>query len=134
VRVATGSMLAGILQADRPFAVPTAHHQAIDQLGAGLTATAWAADGIIEAAELTSGEHHPFVLAVQWHPEAGDDPRLFQALVAAAQSAPPPAKASAGRPLGSPASVTRPPSKSATSFSAEIGSWPQDKSAPDCWW
>src|SRR5215472_2640176 len=29
VRVATGSMLAGILRADRPFEVPTAHHQAI---------------------------------------------------------------------------------------------------------
>ena len=86
VRVAAGSMLAGILQADRPFAVPTAHHQAIDKLGAGLTATAWAADGVIEAAELAAGEHHPFVLAVQWHPEAGDDPRLFQALVAAAQA------------------------------------------------
>ena len=87
VRVAAGSLLAGILEADPPLTVPTAHHQAIDRLGAGLTATAWAADGIIEAAELTGGEHHPFVLAVQWHPEAGEDPRLFQALVAAAQSA-----------------------------------------------
>jgi putative glutamine amidotransferase len=85
VRVAAGSMLAGILPADRPFAVPTAHHQAIDRLGAGLTATAWAADGIIEAVELTGGAHHPFVLAVQWHPEEGDDPRLLAALVAAAQ-------------------------------------------------
>lgn len=104
VRVAAGSMLAGILQADRPLAVPTAHHQAIDRLGAGLTATAWAADGIIEAVELTGGEHHPFVLAVQWHPEAGDDPRLFQALVAATQSAPPstkePAKESAKASAG----------------------------------
>jgi len=87
VRVAEGSMLADILPADRPFAVPTAHHQAIDRLGAGLTATAWAADGIIEAAELTDGDHHPFVLAVQWHPEASDDLRLFRALVAAAQGA-----------------------------------------------
>jgi putative glutamine amidotransferase len=90
VRVAAGSLLAEILEADRPFAVPTAHHQAIDRLGSGLTATAWAADGIIEAAELTDGDHHPFVLAVQWHPEASDDPRLFKALVAAAQSGPPP--------------------------------------------
>ena len=88
IRVAPGSMLADILPAGRPLAVPTAHHQAIDRLGAGLTATAWAADGIIEAVELTGGEHHPFVLAVQWHPEAGDDPRLFRALVAAAQSEP----------------------------------------------
>ena len=87
VRVAPGSTLAGILPADRPLAVPTSHHQAIDRLGAGLTAAAWAGDGIIEAAELTGGEHHPFVLAVQWHPEAGDDLRLFQALVAAAQTA-----------------------------------------------
>jgi putative glutamine amidotransferase len=88
VRVAPGSMLAGILRADRPFAVPTAHHQAIDRLGAGLTATAWTADGIIEAAELTGGHHHPFVLAVQWHPEAADDARLFQTLVTAAQGDP----------------------------------------------
>jgi putative glutamine amidotransferase len=81
--------------------VPTAHHQAIDRLGAGLIATAWAADGIIEAAELAAGEHHPFVLAVQWHPEAGDDPRLFQALVAAAHGTPPLARASAnGSPAG----------------------------------
>jgi gamma-glutamyl-gamma-aminobutyrate hydrolase PuuD len=84
VRVGAGSLLAGILGADRSLAVPTAHHQAIDRLGAGLTATAWAADGIIEAVELTEGEHHPFVIAVQWHPEEGDDLRLFQALVAAA--------------------------------------------------
>jgi putative glutamine amidotransferase len=25
----------------------------------------------------------PFVIGVLWHPEAGDDPRLFDALVAA---------------------------------------------------
>jgi putative glutamine amidotransferase len=86
VRVAAGSRLAGILGSDRPLAVPVAHHQAIDRLGAGLTATAWAADGIIEAVELAGGDHHPFVLAVQWHPEASDDPRLFEALVAAANS------------------------------------------------
>jgi putative glutamine amidotransferase len=83
VRVAAGSMLADILRPDGPLPVPTAHHQAIDRLGTGLAATAWTADGLIEAAELTGGGHHPFVLAVQWHPEAGDDPRLLRALVAA---------------------------------------------------
>jgi gamma-glutamyl-gamma-aminobutyrate hydrolase PuuD len=87
VRIAAGSRLAAILGADRSVDVPTAHHQGIDRLGAGLTATAWAADGIVEAVELEGGDH-PFVLAVQWHPEAGSDPRLLQALVAAARALP----------------------------------------------
>ncbi len=53
--------------------VPTAHHQSIDRLGDGLVATAWAQDGVIEAVELgTAGS--PFVLAVQWHPEAEHRP------------------------------------------------------------
>jgi putative glutamine amidotransferase len=88
VRVAPGSRLAAIL--DRtdltdhlPVVVPTHHHQAVDQLGAGLTATAWTADGIIEAAELSHAQH-PFAVAVQWHPEAGEDLSLFAALAAAA--------------------------------------------------
>lgn len=97
VRIAPGSRLAGILGADgdgsREFTVPTAHHQAIDRLGDGLIAAAWATDGMIEAVELTrpadrgTGQH-PFVIAVQWHPEAGGDPRLFQALIAAARGRP----------------------------------------------
>jgi putative glutamine amidotransferase len=61
--------------------VPTHHHQAIDRLGDGLVATAWADDGTIEAVEDRSV---PFLLAVQWHPEAGDDLSLFRSLVAAA--------------------------------------------------
>jgi putative glutamine amidotransferase len=83
VRVTPGSRLAGILDRDEAD-VPTHHHQAVDRLGDGLTATAWTADGTIEAFELDAGES-PFVLAVQWHPEAGDDPSLFRALVAAAR-------------------------------------------------
>jgi putative glutamine amidotransferase len=90
VRVAPGSRLAGILgdagELDE-FPVPTHHHQAIDRLGEGLTATAWTTDGVIEAVELAppAGANGTWLaMAVQWHPEAGTDPRLFQALVAAA--------------------------------------------------
>ena len=57
----------------------------MDKLGSGLTATAWAEDGTIEAVELDPGADGTFVVAVQWHPEAGDDPSLFRALVAAAR-------------------------------------------------
>jgi hypothetical protein len=63
--------------------LPTRHHQAADLLGAGLLATAWATDGTVEAAELGPGQH-PFAVAVQWHPEAGDDLSLFVALAGAA--------------------------------------------------
>jgi putative glutamine amidotransferase len=89
VRLAPGSRVArihGDHDGGAEIDVPTAHHQAIDRLGDGLTAAAWAADGVIEAVELarvTPGQH-PFVLAVQWHPEAGGDERLMSAFVAAA--------------------------------------------------
>lgn len=43
------------------------HHQAIDRLGAGVIATAYAADGIIEAIEIP--DYPNFLVAVQGHPE-----------------------------------------------------------------
>ncbi|HEU5417505.1 MAG TPA: gamma-glutamyl-gamma-aminobutyrate hydrolase family protein [Streptosporangiaceae bacterium] len=90
VAVAPGSRLASILNRTDltdhlPVVVPTHHHQAADRLGDGLAATAWATDGTIEAAELDPARH-PFAVAVQWHPEAGEDLSLFRALVAAARS------------------------------------------------
>jgi putative glutamine amidotransferase len=62
--------------------VPTHHHQAVNKVGEGLMAVAWADDGIIEGIETTPGE---FLVGVQWHPEQGEDPRLFSALVTAAE-------------------------------------------------
>ncbi len=61
--------------------VASLHHQAIDQVGDGLTACAWADDGLIEAVEL---EGHPFTVGVQWHPEADEETGVFTALMAAA--------------------------------------------------
>jgi putative glutamine amidotransferase len=95
VTVALGSRLAAALgtpgtagdAGSVEFSVPTHHHQAIDQLGRGLVATAWATDGVIEAAELAGpgpdGAEPAFTVGVQWHPEAGDDPSLFGAFIAA---------------------------------------------------
>jgi putative glutamine amidotransferase len=86
VTIAPGSRLAAIIGAagpERPVPVPTHHHQGIDRLAAGLTAMAWTPDGIVEAVALDPGRS-PFVLAVQWHPEAGEDLSLFRALVTAA--------------------------------------------------
>jgi len=89
VSVAAGSHLAAILGRSEA-AVPTHHHQAIDRLGAGLVATAWTDDGVLEAVEFgqaADGNLDRFMVAVQWHPEAGDDPSLFAALIAAASQA-----------------------------------------------
>jgi putative glutamine amidotransferase len=92
VSVAAGTQLAAVLGRSEA-AVPTHHHQAIDRLGAGLVATAWTDDGVIEAVEFddASAAGAPFMIAVQWHPEAGDDLSLFTALVAAALGARTPA-------------------------------------------
>jgi gamma-glutamyl-gamma-aminobutyrate hydrolase PuuD len=66
--------------------VPASHHQAIDRLGNGLLTVAWTYDQVVEAVELPE---HRFGVGVQWNPEDGDDPRLFEALVTAAKAAAP---------------------------------------------
>jgi len=79
VRTEPGSALHRVLG---PTAeVDCHHHQALDRIAAGLTASAWAEDGVLEAVEAADRR---FCLAVQWHPEAGADRRLFDALVGAA--------------------------------------------------
>jgi putative glutamine amidotransferase len=60
--------------------VNSLHHQALDRLAPPLQAVAIAPDGMIEAVEV---RHHPFALAVQWHPEALPNEASSQALFAA---------------------------------------------------
>jgi len=78
-----GGHLAEMLGADE-LDVKSYHHQAVQDVGAGLTVTARSGDGTIQAVEL---EGVPFGVAVQWHPEedAAEDARLFAGLVDAAR-------------------------------------------------
>ena len=62
------SLLAKLAAGERA-AVNSHHHQAIENIGHNLVATAWAPDGLIEALEDSRPER--FALAVQWHPELG---------------------------------------------------------------
>jgi putative glutamine amidotransferase len=84
VRVDPDSRLARLLGTPQPE-VCSWHHQAIDRLGEGLRAVAWAEDGVIEAVEHTT---HPWCIGVQWHPEMQlQEPEqrgVFAALVNAA--------------------------------------------------
>jgi gamma-glutamyl-gamma-aminobutyrate hydrolase PuuD len=63
-------------------AVKSHHHQAIGRVGDGLREVAWAEDGTVEGLE---DPDMPFVVGVLWHPEAGEDQRLFEQLVEAAR-------------------------------------------------
>jgi putative glutamine amidotransferase len=58
--------------------VKSHHHQGLGRLGHGLRFAAHAEDGSPEAIEAPA---RPFAIGVLWHPEAGDDLRLFEALV-----------------------------------------------------
>ncbi|MGW6054989.1 gamma-glutamyl-gamma-aminobutyrate hydrolase family protein [Streptomyces sp. NPDC055189] len=93
VRVASGSVVARALGGAEPVSVSCFHHQCVDVTGRGLVATAWAADGTVEALELRDGSG--WFAAIQWHPEdtAASDPAqqgLFGALVRAASLSPVP--------------------------------------------
>jgi len=83
VTVQPGTKLADVLGCTEVPEVPTYHHQGIDRVGRGLDPVAWAEDGTVEALE---DPDLPFCLAVQWHPEVGDDPSLFRALAVAART------------------------------------------------
>jgi gamma-glutamyl-gamma-aminobutyrate hydrolase PuuD len=79
VEVVGGTRLGSIL-GDR-HDVKSHHHQGFGRLGGGLREAARAPDGTLEAVEDPSRR---FTLGVLWHPEAGEDRALFEALVAEA--------------------------------------------------
>ena len=56
--------------------------RAVGRVGDGLREVAWAEDGTVEGLE---DPDKPFVVGVLWHPEAGEDQRLFEQLVEAAR-------------------------------------------------
>jgi putative glutamine amidotransferase len=75
VKVEPGSTLADIGR--EVMTCCSHHHQAIDRIGEGLHAVAWADDGVVEAVEKDDG----WLLAVQWHPEeTAEEDRAQQAL------------------------------------------------------
>jgi putative glutamine amidotransferase len=82
IHVEPGSRLHAIVDTEEMLC-NSFHHQAIQELGAGLVVTATAPDGVIEAVESPA---HRYVLAVQFHPEetAPHDPRshaLFESFI-----------------------------------------------------
>jgi putative glutamine amidotransferase len=86
VELVDGSRLAALLGA-APKTPSSSHHQAIRRVAEGLEAAAYAPDGTIEAVEMPA---HPWLFAVQWHPEVNAhrdsvEQRLFDGLVAAAR-------------------------------------------------
>ncbi len=49
--------------------VNSAHHQAINRIASGFIPVARSNDQVIEAIEASDSIGHPFLIAVQWHPE-----------------------------------------------------------------
>jgi putative glutamine amidotransferase len=82
VRVEASSRL-GSLVGERVETVKSHHHQALGRVGEGLREVAWADDGTVEGVE---DPERRFAVGVLWHPEAGEDQKLFEALVAEARA------------------------------------------------
>ncbi len=81
VRIEDDSKLGGVLGESAP--VKSHHHQGVGTVGEGLREVAWADDGTVEGLE---DPDRRFAVGVLWHPEAGDDMKLFEALVAEARA------------------------------------------------
>src|ERR1043166_192822 len=90
VDVSGGSRL-GAIVGDRSISTNSFHHQAVDQVGAGLCVVAKSADGVIEGVECS--DRGWWAIGVQWHPEELTatpeewDRRLFAAFADAVRNA-----------------------------------------------
>ena len=76
VQFEDGTRLGSLLGDRAP--VKSHHHQGFGRLGSGLHPAAYAEDGAVEAVEDPARR---FAFGVLWHPEAGEDLKLFEALV-----------------------------------------------------
>ena len=76
VRIEPASRLGSLIGGET--AVKSHHHQGFGRLGEGLREVAWAPDDTVEGLENPAKR---FALGVLWHPEAGEDGALFEALI-----------------------------------------------------
>ena len=82
IRTNGEELLSGVFPAG-DFVQNSAHHQGIDTLADGLSAVAWAPDGLVEAVEYRA-PGAAWTVGVQWHPErkledsTGTNRRLFE--------------------------------------------------------
>jgi putative glutamine amidotransferase len=82
VIVEPGSLAAAAI-GEEVYTARCHHHQGLAEIGEGLAVSARATvDGLAEAIEAKDGS---WVLGVQWHPEADERSRLFEALTEAAR-------------------------------------------------
>jgi putative glutamine amidotransferase len=68
ISIGPESLLASLAGVETAL-VNSHHHQALEQVGEGLKASAWSSDGLVEAVEDT--REGRWALGVQWHPEIG---------------------------------------------------------------
>jgi len=81
VRIDDDSRIGSLLGERAP--VKSSHHQGVGRVGEGLREVAWSDDGTVEALE---DPGRRFAVGVLWHPEAGEDRKLFEALVTEARA------------------------------------------------
>ena len=81
VRIDDDSRVGSVLGDHSP--VKSSHHQGVGRIGEGLREVAWSDDGTVEALE---DPGRRFAVGVLWHPEAGEDQKLFEAFVAEARA------------------------------------------------